>query len=155
MFWHFEILPVATHILRKNYKNCLSTHTLKSHSRSSVCLYVCVKWTTCTRGYHFHNHVWVFLLHIYFEKNVSLLKVEPVVSLFVKVTVNFIERLLHLKAIHPLWNIYCKHFTQGVLISSGIAHWLLPHEISTTSVVDLRGELHATFWAFLFCNITS
>ena len=31
----------------------------------------------------------------------------------------------------PLWKIYCKPFTQGVLVSSGIALWTLPHRVST------------------------
>ena len=39
--------------------------------------------------------------------------------------------LLHLESIHPLWNIYSKFFTEGVLILSGLAHWTFSYRVST------------------------
>ena len=42
----------------------------------------------------------------------------------------------------PLWKIYHEPFTQGVLISSGIAYCTLPLEISTPSVGDIIQILH-------------
>ena len=45
--------------------------------------------------------------------------------------------LFHLNSTCPLWKIYRKHFTEGVIISNGLAHWTLSHEIFTPSVIDL------------------
>ena len=37
----------------------------------------------------------------------------------------------------PLWKIYSISLRGGVIISNGLAHWILPQDTSTLSVVDL------------------
>ena len=119
-----QVIKISTykpgfHVWTKTSQWYCKIHTFVVFQQRSGWNYIC-QWVT----EEISSNVWALCLDVWCKLRVQNLGVC------------WYTGLNYVKYIHPLWNIYHKHYTGGVLISNGLAYWTLPHKISTPSVID-------------------